>query len=602
VMLALWLWGLCGRTAAQAMPARYALRRADVWWMAGLFVAALVLRVVWLERTIPFFIDELHFSDRAREVWAFPNMPLFSQISGLSPFATLYSYWISEVAAVFGRDFFGFRLTSALMGAMTVPALYALARSLFDRRTAILAGVVLLTFPPHLHFSRLALIQIGDALFGVLLVLFLARAWRSGRRMDYALAGVCLGMVQLFYEGGKLFFPLLAMLWLLACALVAWRAQRTAAGDGATAERGWWDARGLAISMLMMVVVVTPFYLATVTQRQELTGRAQSSGLQMNYWNVVWQNINSGKYPLDAANRFVLPYWLYVSRAEEAHYYGGTTPLVLPPLVPLLLLGVGACVALLRAPPADTLARYGAGLLLLWLVLQASSNTMLQQVIVASRYLGVLPPLALLIGLGMRALWLSLGDGVSVGGAASSVVQSKAVRARIWQLWTQWRPQLRGLSWAVRLWGALVLCVVIGQAVYYFAVHVPTFEQTGRIGYDLTDAALRIRDEVSTDTRIYIVETNARITKREIIGMLAFFTDAPYEIESILAQDFTAMRLFTLPQDRPLLFVIGSDEAEAVEILRQTYSVTAINVSPNAALPLQLQMLFYRVSPLVAAP
>src|SRR5690606_27829994 len=123
---------------------------------------------------------------------------------------------------ILGHNLTGLRIFSAVFGTLTVPALYLLARELFDRRTALLAALLLATFPPHIHFSRLGLNNIADPLFGVLALAFLVRGLKRGGLRDYALSGVMLGLTQYFYEGGKLLYPLLFGAWLLL-ALCFWR-------------------------------------------------------------------------------------------------------------------------------------------------------------------------------------------------------------------------------------------------------------------------------------------------------------------------------------------------------------------------------------------
>ena len=90
---------------------------------------------------------------------------------------------------------------------LTIPAVYVLGKRLFDHRTGLLAGALLMAFPPHIHFSRIALNNIVDPCFAVVGFIFLLDGFRTQSRRSYALAGVCFGLTQYFYEGGRIVFP-----------------------------------------------------------------------------------------------------------------------------------------------------------------------------------------------------------------------------------------------------------------------------------------------------------------------------------------------------------------------------------------------------------
>lgn len=59
-----------------------------------------------------------------------------------------------QLATSFSRDSFWVRLPSALLGAATVPLLFALGRRVFDKPTAIFAAVLLAISPFHIWFAQ----------------------------------------------------------------------------------------------------------------------------------------------------------------------------------------------------------------------------------------------------------------------------------------------------------------------------------------------------------------------------------------------------------------------------------------------------------------
>ncbi len=87
---------------------------------------------------------------------------------------------------LFGQTKAAARLPWALLGALTVPAVYFLARTLGGRRVAWAAALFMLTFPAQVQFSRTGMDMTGDPLFAALALALLARALRSGDRLDRA--------------------------------------------------------------------------------------------------------------------------------------------------------------------------------------------------------------------------------------------------------------------------------------------------------------------------------------------------------------------------------------------------------------------------------
>lgn len=185
-------------------------RRGEWLTVIGLTALALFLRV-WMLGRLPVYIS---FDDEE----AFWNMARGMAFAGdASPFATgwyqhplLMPALAGYAIELFGNSAFAFRLPNALLGALHVPALYALARAAFGPRVARWSALALTVLISHVVLSRYGLNQSGDTLMVVLAAWFLLRALREGRLLDYALLGLCLGIAQLFYVGGLLALLILA--------------------------------------------------------------------------------------------------------------------------------------------------------------------------------------------------------------------------------------------------------------------------------------------------------------------------------------------------------------------------------------------------------
>ena len=95
--------------------------------------------------------------------------------------STLYLFIIAALMKLSDIGPYGLRLTSAIAGALTVPALYVLTRHMFNVRTAFVAAALLTVSHLHLHFSRIVVAGgIQDALFATIAFYFLLTGLEKG--------------------------------------------------------------------------------------------------------------------------------------------------------------------------------------------------------------------------------------------------------------------------------------------------------------------------------------------------------------------------------------------------------------------------------------
>lgn len=224
-LLGLWTLGMLAWLAGFTLldRRREALGRTVVRWdrldaavVVALAAAGLLLRAYDLDR-VPYMLmgDEAEmgmWSLAAREGrltdpfatgWlSHPNLFFFLQSTSLS--------WFGRASP------FGIRFWPIVLGALTVPLTYALGRLLYTRHVALWGAVLLAAYHYHIHFSRMALNNIADSLFGVLLFALLAAAVQTRRWSLFAAAGLSLGLAQYFYMGTRLFPLVVAALGILA--------------------------------------------------------------------------------------------------------------------------------------------------------------------------------------------------------------------------------------------------------------------------------------------------------------------------------------------------------------------------------------------------
>lgn len=529
-------WGLGGgRWRAPRLP------RGEVIAVAGVTLLALVLRVWALGDAVRLFVDELNFTVAIQGFWQADDVELLAPITHVVAFPRLYTYWQAQVVALAGRDLAGLRLTSAVLGTLTIPALYGLARTLFDRRTALIAALLLAVFPPHIHFSRLALNNVADPLVGTLALACIARGLRSGQRMDFALGGVCLGLTQYFYEGGRLIFPALVVLWLESGALL-WR------------RRPGWQQAGTAL--LAAVLAAAPVYYVLWARGLPFTARVNDTRLNAEYWRDVL--VSSPGDTLFQAHLMHIKetFLVYVNRPESSFFYAGNTPLVLVTLVPALLLGVFAALGRGRAP--------GMLLPVGWVALTSLGNSFLVANMHAPRYVVAFPALALLCALGVRCtLGLVWPDGA--------------------------RPRARRVLLALLLSTLAALNVA-----YYFDGHVPLFNRQLRAikPYpDGEDAIFRALD-FPPGTELHLISDPA-FNAAYARAMLNFLGRSDLAVETLTPDDVTPSYLAGLDRTDDHAFFVERGDTATLATLRQHVALGPPQYTTNATIPPDRELVLY---------
>ena len=485
---------------------------------------ALGVRFWNLDESVHVLVDEGHFALGVTHFWEFDDIRLLEPMPTSASFPFIFSYGQMWGVELFGRSFLGLRAFSAVLGALTVPALYLLARALYDRPTAWAAALILATFPPHVHYSRLGLNNIADPFFGTLALACLARGLRSGRRREYALAGVLLGLTQYFYDGGRVLYPALAFGWLVG-GVVVWRPRP--------------PLRGIVIATLVFGLVAAPVYYALAGLDFPLFNRLDKTGLNDEYWARDREPDNV----LTRVVHFHQSLSMYVNAPENTFvyyyiYYGGKHPLVLEWFVPALMLGIG--IALWRW-------RWPGILPVLWLLGTSLGNTLLVESGVSARYVVAFPALVLLIAVGLRHT-LPL-------------------------LWP-WPERHQRLVLA-----ALVFTITGWQAFYYFGPHLDLFNKEVRlhVDYDVEDALLRSQD-FAPFTEIHIIaahvlpQNDAQWFANFLADDLIVTIQAPDEVQAV---DFKQ-----LPREVDHAFFVPADDPATLATLEAVFGFYPIQTTP----------------------
>ena len=500
-----------------------------------LSIIGFILRAVSLDETARFMVDELNTVSGVLALRDGEANNLLWQMSrNIMPYPWHYAYAHHLSVELFGRSLFGLRLTDAFFGALSIPLLYLLAKALFDKTTAQVSALLLLTFPLHLHLSRFALINLSDGVLIVGVTAFLIRGIRFGSRMDFALAGLFWGLTQYFYEGGRLLITPIVIVSLLL-GLLLWR-------DVLLLR---W--RGISIMIITGLLIGTPLYITWSLLEFPIAGRMTTVSSGGDYWlAVLLSEVDSGW--LDTLyDQIARAFRVYVNLPDQSLFYGGNLAMVLPPLIPLFLIGIAVVLSRWRT---------SAFLILLPIIGYSLSNGLfILNPARYARYIGATPFVVLLIAIGTVRLFHST--------------------KRSWLLWT------------------ITLFIVVGQGVYYFVPHLAYYNtqfREGRPYPDIEDVMLRSVDfEVGTQIHLIVPEG---LNRNDAQTFLRLFVD-DITVNTIYKGEFDEDYLQELSSDVSHVFYITADDGRSRHILTQTYGDLTPQSSPYQDLPTSTTMEAY---------
>lgn len=342
----------------------------------------------------------------------------------------LFSYLVAGLFLILGPSATAIHATSALVGILTIPAVYLAADALFKREEepirrwgALLAALVVAFSYWHLNWSRLGMRAILVPLLSAATMAALWHGLQTRRATSFVAAGACLGLSLYTYQAARL----LPLVVLSALAASAW--------NGDTELRHLWPP--LLVLAGVALLIFAPLGVHFLSHPGSFSHRIDEA-LVLAPEKPAGDNVRT---LINQTTRALLAFSLV---GDDTPYSTiPRRPSLNPVLSGFLLLGIA--VSLWRA------RRPNRAVLLIWLVLMILPAALAGQGPTAKRAIGTLPAVSMLIALGALApavaLWQWLGRWAPERARRMQALWTLVVIAGLaWTGWTTFQDYF--VTWA----------------------------------------------------------------------------------------------------------------------------------------------------------
>lgn len=363
-------------------------------WRSAIVCVALVLLAAWYRvDSLEALPADVHNDEGAHGLQA------LAIINGMWPPGEAFGFGWSNLPTlsflphvvtmlVAGDGLWGLRLASAIQGVLCVGLMAQVGRALFGWQVGLVAAGFLAASHWHIHFSRIGISNMGALAVSLATLLAAVRLGERAAPGRAVVLGTMFAACSLVYFAARL-TPLIAAGFLLAC----WYASRTAPSI---------VLRSSLLIALATGITIAPFAFAASMTPDALTSRLGA----VSVFSPRFMDHAREVHQVDSLTEMLRLHALWsieglVASRDTSIHYNTAAPLLDQVSAPFALIGLMVVAIQMRNPRAFMVCIWLGLTLLLGAILTDSAPF-------SPRILGLLPALALCIGLAVVAGWRSL--------------------------------------------------------------------------------------------------------------------------------------------------------------------------------------------------
>lgn len=223
--------------------------RQEIYVVVAIFMLGFLMRLYGVF-AVPLIEDEYAHLAFAKAISLDPHD--FHLVFRTADHPFLSAYVVRAGIGVFGEGLLGLRFFHAVFGSLTLVVVYLLAREGIGKRGALVAMLLLSVDQFHVTWSRVFMPEVLMLFFASLSLLLFWKGIEQGKERSMVLSGIALGCSYLAKEPGILLLPVFLVYLLLS-----------------RQDRTWFKKRGLYFLILMVVIIVLPDIVWSMTHASE---------------------------------------------------------------------------------------------------------------------------------------------------------------------------------------------------------------------------------------------------------------------------------------------------------------------------------------------
>ena len=223
---------------------------------------------------------------------------------------SLFVFLTIPFIKLFGLNEFSARLPAAFIGILTVLVLYYLVKELFDRKTALVAALLLAISPWHIQFSRIAFRAILIPLLFCLALLFFVKSFSKPKYLPFSALLFAFSLYT--YASARVFVPL----FMLGLLIIFW-------------QHFWKHKQQTLIALILFSCIFIPLLIFWISP--EGMARAKGTGLQLepltiaryyfSYFNPFFLFIRGDTIPRHSAAKIGQLYYFEIITVLAGIFY-----------------------------------------------------------------------------------------------------------------------------------------------------------------------------------------------------------------------------------------------------------------------------------------